>query len=77
MEASLRDFSFHLVPIGYIKHLDFQSFNIVGANFSILRKFVFCVLIFHPYLCNFNFINSQRLDYEQDKRQQSACGCGK
>ena len=47
-------FCFHLIPIGYIKHLDFQSFNIVGANFSILRKFVFCVLIFRPYLCNFN-----------------------
>ena len=70
-------FLFHLIPIGNIKHLDFQSFNIVGANFSILRKFVFCILIFRPYLCNFNFINSQRLDYEQDKRQQSACGCGK
>ena len=66
-----------LPPKDNIMHLDFQSFNIVGANFSILRKFVFCVLIFRPYLCNFNFINSQRLDYEQDKRQQSACGCGK
>lgn len=53
-EASLRDFSFYLIPKGYIKHIDFQSFNIVGANFSILRKFVFCVLIFRPYLCNFN-----------------------
>ena len=50
----LRDFSFYLIPKGYIKHIDFQSFNIVGANFSILRKFVFCVLIFRPYLCNFN-----------------------
>lgn len=47
-------FSFYLIPKGYIKHIDFQSFNIVGANFSILRKFVFCVLIFRPYLCNFN-----------------------
>lgn len=44
-ETSLRDFLFHLIPIGNIKHLDFQSFNIAGANFSILRKFVFCVLI--------------------------------
>ena len=76
-ETSLRDFLFHLILIGYIKHLDFQSFNTVGANFSILRKFVFCVLIFRPYLCNFNFINSQRLDYEQDKRQQTTCSCGK
>ena len=47
-------FSFYFIPKAYIKHLDFQSFNIVGANFSILRKFVFCVLIFRPYLCNFN-----------------------
>ena len=69
----LRDFSFYLIPKSYINYLDFQSFNTVGSNFSILRRFEFCILIFRPYLCNFNFYKLQRTNYEHDKRQQTAC----
>ena len=50
-------FSFNSVLTRCIKHIDFQTFNIVGFNFSILRKFEFCILLFQPYLCNFNSVN--------------------
>ena len=56
-----------LIPQSYIKHLDFLSFNTVGSNFSILRRFEFCILIFRHYLCNFNFYKLQRRIYEHDK----------
>ena len=60
-------FRFTLSPQSYIKHLDFLSFNTVGSNFSILRRFEFCILIFRHYLCNFNFYKLQRRIYEHDK----------
>ena len=60
-------FSFYFIPKDNIKHLDFQSFNTVGSNFSILRRFEFCILIFRHYLCNFNFYKLQRRIYEHDK----------